>query len=126
VIDLDCITAVYELEADKVPTLHAVLPHWHALVAHCGACATDCADISELKEKTLLELESRSYVLCMKHSIATMLYPRMKQLRMLSAVEKAAVRRALHDEMAAVPHKVRSGRNWCTWRAAGRCEEQSL
>lgn len=103
----DCIN---ELEADKVPTFHKIRAWQKILLNCCILMPTDSSSLKSLKLATKLEIEKR-FKTDIRHDIASFLYPKFKNLKMLTETERANTMAKLKDmlsELAPPPIPIQS------------------
>jgi len=92
--------ASVEMEATKVPTLHLPLPWYHKIVQNCEVKQQDVSEMTLLKSRALQLVKSK-FILEPVHHVASVLNPKMKNLRMLSDEEKERVYNALRAMLPA-------------------------
>ncbi|XP_046987011.1 uncharacterized protein LOC124568623 [Schistocerca americana] len=91
--------ATVDLESDKDPTLHLVLPWFYALKTHCTVRDNDEEDMKPLKQAADAFLEQKMCV-SMLHKIATFTVANYRTLRKLTEDEKIEVYQAARQMCA--------------------------
>jgi hypothetical protein len=91
------------LEGAKTPTLHLTLPWFHKLIQHCGVDEDE--DIAEmiLIKQSAINLIGNKFTLHPLHRIASVLNPKMKNLKMIDERERNETYDDLRSRVAAVP-----------------------
>ena len=79
-----------ELEGDKYPTLNLVLLWIEKLRRHCYPKVNDSAQQAAVRKRHE-EWLARKVIIDDRHKVATFLWPKFNQLRMMSASERARV-----------------------------------
>jgi len=79
-----------KLQAEKTPTIQYVLLAFHLLRKHCSPKPSDSPAIAEIRRRCLKILLEK-FDLQGEHKIATFLYPRYRNLRMLPDEERRKV-----------------------------------
>ncbi|XP_049947637.1 uncharacterized protein LOC126455922 [Schistocerca serialis cubense] len=97
--------ATVDLESDKDPTLHLVLPWFYALKTHCTVRDNDEEDMKPLKQAADAFLEQKMCV-SMLHKIATFMVANYRTLRKLTEDEKIEVYQAARQMCAEVSVQV--------------------
>jgi len=76
-----------ELEATKQPTLHLALPWFYKIKQHCEANDQDSDEMAAIKRRATTFVQTK-FVLEPLHHVATVLNPKMKNMKMLQDNDK--------------------------------------